>query len=184
MNSFPWMVSIVNDERHFCSGALINQNWIVTAANCFMDLGPSDNLLFNLGKHDLSKTESTQITLEASNIFIHESFCAASKYENDIALVKLASPVSYTNQIRPVCLASLSPSIKSDAIITGWGSPEYSGENEISRLRQVSTKIKSRSECDSWLANEMGFCADDALSFKKYVISGRNKKMCHVITFV
>lgn len=63
------------------------------------------------------------------------------------------------------------------------GSPEFSGENEISRLRQVSTKIKSSSECVSWLANQMAFCADDALSFKKFTYSGRNKKMCHVITF-
>jgi hypothetical protein len=138
-------------------------------------------------------------------LFKHESFCASSKFTNDIALVKLASPVSYTDQIRPICLASLSPSAKSDAIVTGWverlkcgffasqkkvnlfffkGSPEFYGESEITRLRQVAAKIKSATECFSWLANQMAFCADDALSFKKFVFSGRKDKICYVIAWI
>ena len=34
---FPWMASFQNKKtkKHFCSGTVINHNWIITAAHCF-----------------------------------------------------------------------------------------------------------------------------------------------------
>lgn len=37
VGEFPWMASLQSNKtkRHFCSGTVINSNWIITAAHCF-----------------------------------------------------------------------------------------------------------------------------------------------------
>lgn len=31
---YPYVVSITEDDRHFCGGFIYNERWIVTAASC------------------------------------------------------------------------------------------------------------------------------------------------------
>jgi len=33
-HSWPWMVSLQHDGRHFCGGILINNQWAISAAHC------------------------------------------------------------------------------------------------------------------------------------------------------
>ena len=33
-HSWPWMVSLQHNGRHFCGGSLVNNEWVVSAAQC------------------------------------------------------------------------------------------------------------------------------------------------------
>ena len=59
--------------------------------------------------------------------------------ENDIALLTLASPVSYTKAISPVCLPESSDSYANkDAAIVGWGTTSEGKFKENSDFKMIN----------------------------------------------
>ena len=54
-------------------------------------------------------------------------------FNNDIALLQLSSPVTFTNYIRPVCLAANGSVFNNGTTVwvTGWGNIQENGENSF-----------------------------------------------------
>ncbi|XP_027005476.1 mannan-binding lectin serine protease 2-like [Tachysurus fulvidraco] len=103
--SFPWQVYLyINPQR---GGAfIIGETWLMTAAhNLVRDhvKGPinKENVQAYAGHNNLNEMEK-YITLNISSIHVHENYTTG--FDNDIALIKLKSPITFSENIRPVCL--------------------------------------------------------------------------------
>ncbi|XP_036445720.1 trypsin II-P29 [Colossoma macropomum] len=122
--AWPWQVSIQYSRGHFCGGSLINNNWILSAAHCFQSsiTNYPSALTIYLGMASLQGTNSNSQIRSVTQIINHPSY-SASTHNNDIALLKLASSVTYTDYIQPVCLAAAGSSLGGGTLvwITGWG---------------------------------------------------------------
>ncbi|CAL4060273.1 unnamed protein product [Meganyctiphanes norvegica] len=147
VNEWPWQAALMyGGNSQFCGGSLIADRYVLTAAHCTEGLRAGE-VSVRLGDHRLSTTsESNQLTRTVSQIINHPNYQAGAEI-NDIALLKLSSPVSFRTGVWPVCLPPKVPTYANKvATATGWGTTS-SGGSSSDVLREVDVRVWSNTEC-------------------------------------
>ncbi|KAK2809021.1 hypothetical protein Q5P01_000593, partial [Channa striata] len=116
--SWPWQVSLHKSGTQFCGGSLISDQWVLTAAHCFTSTA---NLRVYLGRQSQAGPNPNEVSLTVTQIIRHPKYDSLTT-DNDICLLKLSSPVTFTNYIQPVCLAASGSTFfnGTDSWVTGW----------------------------------------------------------------
>ena len=168
-NDWPWMASLEDESFHFCGGALIAPDIVLTAAHCAVGSNPGDFDVV-LGRHDLSTDLGERIAVE--EIIVHPDYNAAT-IDFDIALVRLVRPSAQTPIVlaRPEQQALFAPGVSSTII--GWGRL-VEGGNSPEELQQVSVPIASN-EAANALPGYAGLVTENMLAAG---LSGGGKGSC------
>ncbi|MGW2680408.1 trypsin-like serine protease [Streptomyces sp. NPDC001436] len=113
--NYAFTAKINLGEQQACSGALVDPQWIITAAGCFAVDGkpaqigkPAVATTVTVGRTDLTTTSGAVV--EASYVIPHP--------DRDIAMVRLAKPVS---GVVPVKVATTAPAASDKLIASGFG---------------------------------------------------------------
>ncbi|XP_064100784.1 transmembrane protease serine 9-like [Macrobrachium nipponense] len=157
VHEYPWQVALTTSTRPFCGGSIISKQWILTAAHCVSGSSPSDFTVV-IGEHDWSTTSETTSTerRQVSNIIVHSQYDSTT-LDNDMALLKLSSPISFPldNKIAPVCLPDPNNDYANvDAIVTGWGTTS-SGGSQPYELYEVTVPTMTNSKCSQAYSGEI-----------------------------
>uniref|UniRef100_H0XAQ9 Serine protease 55 n=1 Tax=Otolemur garnettii TaxID=30611 RepID=H0XAQ9_OTOGA len=128
VGEFPWQVSIQARNEPFCGGAILNQWWILTAAHCLsQDFISPEELNVVVGTNDL--TSSHVETKAVASIIINKDF-KKTNMDNDIALLLLVTPITFSDLKVPICLPTEhSPSKWHECWVAGWGQTEPGNTN-------------------------------------------------------
>ncbi|KAK2906967.1 hypothetical protein Q8A67_005952 [Cirrhinus molitorella] len=86
-HSRPYMVSVQMEEQHICSGFLISDRFVMTAAHCRNN---SSALTVVLGAHDLRKKSENSVRIKVDSYHPHPDYTSES-FHNDILLLKTAA---------------------------------------------------------------------------------------------
>ncbi|XP_040035753.2 serine protease 27 [Gasterosteus aculeatus] len=145
--SWPWFASIETDGRPSCAGSLINDQWVLTAAHCLS----RDDLLTTtvfLGRQDQTVINFNEVRTTLASIVCHPSYDFTTN-DNDICLLKLSSPVAFSNYIYPVCLASAGSTFHTgvSSWVTGFGDTQPGSFTGADILQEVNVPIVGNNEC-------------------------------------
>uniref|UniRef100_A0A2K6PAU9 Complement C2 n=1 Tax=Rhinopithecus roxellana TaxID=61622 RepID=A0A2K6PAU9_RHIRO len=104
----PWHVTIKPKSQETCRGALISDQWVLTAAHCFRD--GKDHSLWRVNVGDPKSQWGKEFLIEKAvispgfDVFAKKNQGILEFYGDDIALLKLAQKVKMSTHARPICL--------------------------------------------------------------------------------
>jgi len=148
-HEFPFMAALMNRQRQFCGGSLIDDNHILTAAHCVAHMSKYDvqNLRVRLGDHNIkTDSEANHVEKRVKRVIRHKGFSSSTLW-NDVAILTLEDDVSYNSNIQPICLAQGSRKYVGNTVtVAGWGTLREGGSQPAS-LMKVDVKVWQNSDC-------------------------------------
>ncbi|KFB41572.1 AGAP004855-PA-like protein [Anopheles sinensis] len=141
---YPWMALLRYQTskglQDMCGGSLINNRYVLTAAHCVKTSSSSKLVQVRLGEHD--KNTATDCIIYANGeehcapaaydvaieeTIVHKNFNQPIRFRHDIALIRMAEEIEFSDSIRPICLP-VDESVRQYQLpkyaITGWGTTE------------------------------------------------------------
>ncbi|XP_026826871.1 transmembrane protease serine 9 [Ooceraea biroi] len=183
---YPYIVSLQwgqtkNSASHFCAGSILNSQWIVTAAHCTQAVPSYGVFLIKAGKHNIKTSENNEQVIEVNNYIEHEQY-RGGVGPYDIALIKLKSPLTLTNDVQTIELAEAESDPTGNAFLAGWGStsrtrnPRYPDILQHAQLEYVdrttcheavrrltgSSPVHETNVCTGPLNGEKSACSGDS----------------------
>ncbi|KAH8404641.1 hypothetical protein KR215_005806, partial [Drosophila sulfurigaster] len=145
IDAHPYQVSIQTIKgSHFCGGSLINDDTVVTAAHCMQSYKAAE-MQVRLGS---TARNSGGEVVGVKSFKFHEGYNSALMV-NDVAVIKLSSPVRQTSLIRAIPLASKTPDSGTPAVVSGWGTTCFLLCSSPNNLMEVDVQIVQASDCGS-----------------------------------
>ena len=121
----PWLAALVYKPAgsaargYFCAGTVIGDKWILTAAHCLEEFKPAEIEVI-VGRHDLT-TEAGQV-VQSAQFYSHAGWQSGGFFDNDIAIIELATPLQGVVALRPITSALGHLAEPGDTSRTvGWG---------------------------------------------------------------
>ncbi|KAJ3656393.1 hypothetical protein Zmor_015475 [Zophobas morio] len=143
---FPYAAAIYKstaEGNYFCTGSVLNKEWIITAGQCV-----DGALLFTilLGTHKLNGDEASVHRVATEHYVLHPDY-NPDTLAHDIGLIKFRAPITFTTYIRNLYLPYAGMHDDTSGIAYGWGQISDDVSDLSDTLNYVTLKAVSDAEC-------------------------------------
>jgi len=165
----PWQAHMRQGSpswfSYFCGGTILDATTILTAAHCYYGKNLNAGNFFIAAGATHVQDGSAQISF-VDSITLHENYNHQA-INNDVAILKLKTPLTFNDKVRPACLpaANLSPSGVS--VASGWGLIGQGPDIGTHDLMYVAKPVIPNTQCRNtgwawWQITNQMICAGDA----------------------
>ncbi|KAJ8726759.1 hypothetical protein PYW08_015156 [Mythimna loreyi] len=139
----PYQVSFVVNNSYFCGGFIVSENYILTAAHCAQDVDPS-TVVLRAG----STWRRNGTVIPIAEITPHPEY-DSPRFDKDVAVIKTAEPIQFTDVIKPVKLPKKGRVLKDNSkiMVSGWGRTEQAATSIPERLMDVEIPVVPYWQC-------------------------------------
>ncbi|XP_034250849.1 uncharacterized protein LOC117651154 [Thrips palmi] len=188
----PWMARLgyrrddySNVFDYNCGGSLISDRYVLTAAHCINENTGLIPVSVRLGEQDASSEIDCSfvsgeqvcapppVDVVIERIIKHKNY-GENRFQNDIALLRLARAVEFTDFVKPICLPVDAKDQKKDltgkkVMVAGWGRvANRNGAGGSKVLMKVSVPVSKAQDCANAyvplqlvISSEKQMCAGD-----------------------
>ncbi|XP_071629732.1 chymotrypsin-1-like isoform X1 [Temnothorax longispinosus] len=152
IGKFPYQVSLRYYGVYKCGGSILNNYNILTAASCVAGLeNRVNNLKVHVGTNFLNITGAAY---DVASVSIHVNHLTG----NDIALVHLKTPLTYSTLVQPINLMTSDENLDGKSCtLSGWGKKN---DREISNnLQEIELRVYPQEKCRRlWAVKNTQLC--------------------------
>jgi len=192
---WPWLAFIsqtyLGYPLKFCAGAIIDREWILTAAHCLRPLDKASDYCVVVGRHNISNLDDkncaplgqrplqviphpifNQAALKNTDIYKLSDQQKHIMY-HDIGLIKMA-PMSFaTADVGRICLPTEAGNYYDQSChVAGWGSTKT--RKKSNHLKSFRSQIWSESDCQT-----KSYYGVFGLTDKLYCVGDSNANICN-----
>nr|AEW46904.1 seminal fluid protein CSSFP054 [Chilo suppressalis]AFK64829.1 trypsin-like proteinase [Chilo suppressalis] len=153
IDRYPEMASLITAWpswfAHECGGTILNNRAVLSAVQCFGNDPPSDWRI-RVGS---TFANSGGTVIFTSQMIRHPAFTRAT-FDNDIAVLRTASAISFSDLVRPGSIASPTYNLGDNQVVwaIGWGRDNFVGSMS-EQLRHVQIWTVNQDICRSRYAS-------------------------------
>ncbi|GAB0098980.1 trypsin [Sergentomyia squamirostris] len=176
-HQFPHMISLQwmdkAEPTHFCGGALLNENYVLTAGHCAHALTQGTEVV--AGAHSILHSNKNEQRRTVKNVYIHKDY-SGDVGPHDIALIKVDKPFKLNEYVKVLNLPTAPKYPTGQATISGWGSISNTNTpNYPDTLRWADLPVLDEKKCHTGFSgapiDKTNLCAGD-LNGSKAICSG------------
>lgn len=139
----PHQVSFVVNNSFFCGGFIVSENYIVTAAHCAQNVDPS-TVVLRAG----STWRKNGTIIPIVEVIAHPEYDNPA-FDKDVAVMKTAEPITFTDTIKPIALPKKGEYLKENSMImvSGWGKTNQADNTIPENLMDVEIPVVPYWQC-------------------------------------
>ncbi|XP_040852284.1 complement factor D-like [Ochotona curzoniae] len=146
-HALPYMASVQVNGTHVCGGALVAEEWVLSAAHCLED-ADGEPLQVLLGAHSLSQPEPSKRLYSVRRVVPHPD-SHANTTEHDLLLLQLAEKALLGPAVRTLPWQRQDRDVAPGTLcdVAGWGVDSHAGRRP-DLLKHVQLPVLNRTVCN------------------------------------